>query len=221
MRMRMHPVVVLLIVFGMVGCGSSSAPAAPTAGTVSSPTPPSVTSISPIVGSTGGATQVKITGAGLGATVTFGGVAVSGRFDSRYPGALMLLWTPPHAAGSVDVVVSGQTGQSVTLTSAFTYASPDTFDFNGSWAGFGGNGQDNLIRFTIQDNMLLGVSCDSISSAPGTTVTFSPPRSVTTSAFSVDSDGIRFMGHIVSPTSATGIIRVGECASDAWYAEKS
>jgi hypothetical protein len=51
-------------------------------------------------------------------------------------------------------------------------------------------------------------------------VTFSPPRSVTNSAFSVDDGDIRFSGRIVSATSATGIIRVGECASDAWYAEK-
>src|SRR5205809_654633 len=145
----MRGAVLLLFACGTIGCGASPTPAAPTA---KAPTPvaaATVTSITPTLGSTGGATQVKITGAVLGATVTFGGAAVSGRFDSRYPGALMLLWTPAHAGGTVDVIVSGQNGHSVTLPNGFTYAPPQTFDFNGAWSGFGGTGQDNLIRFTI------------------------------------------------------------------------
>ena len=133
----------------------------------------------------------------------------------------MILYTPAHAAGTVDVIVSGQNGQSVTLTGAYTYAPPHTFDFNGDWLGFGNNGQDSPIRFAIQNNMLISVSCQSATSAPDATVAFSPPRPVTNSEFSFAGDGgVRFSGRIVSPSSATGTIKLGECESDAWYASK-
>src|SRR5882724_7235266 len=145
----------LVLAHGISACGSSSTPTAPTPTTPTSVTPgtttlgtASVTSLSPSLGSTDGATEVTIKGAGLGATVTFGGVAVQGRFDSRFPNGLMLVYTPPHAAGTVDVVVTSMSGQPLTVPGAFTYAPPQTFDFNGSWAGFGNNGQDNQILFT-------------------------------------------------------------------------
>src|SRR5712671_5205173 len=118
--------------------GSPSIPTNPSAGVPVAPPPPSVTSISPTVGSTGGATWVTIAGVGLGSAVAFGGTTVTGTFDGRYPGALMFLATPAHAAGIVDVVVTAN-GRSVTMSSAFRYASPDAFDFNGSWSGFGWN----------------------------------------------------------------------------------
>lgn len=215
-------IVLLLITHGMAACGPSVTPAAPTPAAPATPAAPeiSVTSISPTLGSTGGATQVTIAGAGLGTTVTFGGATVKGTFDGRHPGALMFLATPAHAAGTVDVVVSGQNGQSLTLINAFTYASPSTFDFNGTWSGFGWNGQDNPIRFTIQNDTLLSASCDSLSSDPGATLTFSPPLPVMNREFSFDGNGVRFSGRMVSPTMATGTIRLGECASLAWYAEK-
>jgi IPT/TIG domain-containing protein len=220
-RMRISVAIgLLVVVHATASCASPPAPSAPTGpATPAAPAPaPTVTSLSPTLGSTGGATEVKILGAALGARVLFGGVAVDGRFDSRYPGALMLLDTPPHATGTVDVVVSGRDGSSVTLAGAFTYAPPQSFDFNGRWSGFGRNGQDNLIRFTIQDNQLLGVSCDSLTAAPDAVITFSPPRAAIDGAFSVAGDGIAFTGRIVSPSAAAGTIRLGECASDGWYA---
>ena len=213
--------VLLLVAQGMVACSSSpaSSPATPTPTAVTSTPAPSVTSISPIVGSTGGATQVKITGAGLGTTVAFGGATVTGTFDSRYPGAVMFLGTPAHSAGIVDVVLTAN-GRSVTMPNAFTYASPDTFDFNGTWSGYGWNGQDNPIRFTIRDNGLLVVSCDGIATPAAATVTFSPPIPITHSEFSFDGNGVRFSGRIVSPNTPSGTIRLGECESNGWYAEK-
>jgi hypothetical protein len=218
-------VVVAVLALHGAGCSSASTPSAPTPTVVTPATPTvgtaSVTSLSPNLGSTGGATEVKIVGAGLGATVTFGGVAVQGRFDSRSPNGLMLVYTPPHAAGTVDVVVSSLIGLPVTLIGAYTYASPQTFDFNGSWAGFGNNGQDSQILFTIQNNTLLSAACDDSPGYPGRTLSFSPPLPVTNSEFSyVGSNGAIFSGRIVSPTAATGVIRLGLCASDAWYAAK-
>lgn len=99
-------------------------------------------------------------GTALSTAVSFGGAVVQGRFDSRDPGAQMTLYTPAHASGSVDVVVSGQSGESVLLTDAFTYASPETFNFNGDWSGWGDNGQDRPILFTIQNNLLLAATCE-------------------------------------------------------------
>lgn len=214
--MRMSNAVVLLVLaLDLAGCGSSSMPVVSTvAPTVASP--PTVTSISPNIGSTGGAARLTITGANLGTAVTFGGATVQGRFDSRYPGAAMYVFTPAHAAGTVDVVVSGQGGQSVKLTDAYTYASPLTFDFNGNWSGFGNNGQDDLIVFTIRNDALLSVSC-----GPDETLTFSPPRPVTNGEFSfVGNDGVGFSGRIVAPSGATGTIKLGPCESNAWYATK-
>lgn len=168
-----------------------------------------------------GGTQVKITGEGLGRSVRFGNTTVLGRFDSRYPGALMLVFTPEHTAGIVSVAVTSLSGQTVATSQTFTYAAPDTFDFNGNWSGFGNNGQDNLIRFTIRDNLLLTASCDSLYvDQPGTDLSFTPPRPVTDGAFSFKDGGVVFTGRIVAPVMATGTIRLGECDSDGWYAQK-
>jgi IPT/TIG domain-containing protein len=214
---------IILVLFsgGIAGCSSSPPPTAPTPLPLARSVPLSVTSIAPTVGSTEGLTEVKITGAGLGATVLFGGVAVNGRTDFRSPGAFVVFSTPAHAAGAVDVIVNGQNGESMTLTSAFTYVSPLMFDFNGTWSGFGRNGQDNLIRFTIENNRLLKVACSSITSDPDTIVTFEPTVPVIDGAFRFEDDHVSFSGQIVTPSSATGRIRLGPCASDGWYANRS
>jgi len=212
MRMMRLGSVLLPIVLGTTGCGSSS-----TSSSMVTPTVVpllSITSLSPSVGSTGGATQVRITGASLGTTVTFGGIPVQGRFFVGNP--TMYLSTPAHAAGTVDVVVSGQSSQSVTLTGAYTYASPLTFDFNGDWAGVGETDQDGLVSFALRDNLLLSVSC-----GPDVTLIFSPPRPATNGEFSfVRDDGVAFSGRIVGFSDATGTIKLGSCESNAWRARK-
>ena len=71
-----------------------------------------------------GGTEVKITGEGLGRSVKFGDTTVLGRFDSRYPGALMLVFTPEHTAGIVSVAVTSLSGQTVATSQTFTYAAP-------------------------------------------------------------------------------------------------
>src|SRR5438045_2873850 len=124
MRMWLR-VVLPLIALGTAGCGSSSMPGSTVGPTIVAA--PSVASISPQIGSTGGSTGVKIEGTNLGTIVTFDGVPVQGRYFSGNP--TLYLATPPHAAGMVDVVVIGQGGRPVTLTAAYTYASPLTFDF--------------------------------------------------------------------------------------------
>jgi hypothetical protein len=206
-------IILLLVGQGTGGCVDDSGlalvtPAAPTV-----VAPLSVTSISPIIGSTGGATGVKIEGASLGTTVTFDGVSVQGKFFSGNP--TMYLSTPAHTAGSVDVVVSGRGGASVILRDAFTYASPLTFDFNADWVNFGQSDQEGDFSFTIRNNLLLNVSC-----GPGvTTVTFSPPRPVTNGEFFfVGDDNVAFSGRIVAASEATGTIKLGRCESNGWRA---
>jgi IPT/TIG domain len=211
MRMRVG-IVPALIAQIAAGCGSSAMPASAVAPTVAAT--PSVTSILPNVGSISGATAVKIAGTNLGTTVTFGGASVQGRFFAGNP--TMYISAPAHAAGTVDVVVSGQGGQSVKLTDAYTYVSPMAFDFNGEWASYGENDQDGLIFFTIRDNLLRSVSC-----GPDVTLTFSPPRPVTNGEFSfVRDDGVGFSGRIVAVSDATGTIKLGSCESNAWHGRK-
>ena len=123
MRMRLG-IVLLLIAQVAAGCDSSAMPPSTAAPTVVAA--PSVTSMLPNVGSISGATSVKIAGTNLGTTVTFAGIPVQGRLFAGNPSS-----APAHAAGTVDVVVSGQGGQLVKLTDAYTYVSPQTFDFDG------------------------------------------------------------------------------------------
>lgn len=205
--------VFLLIVQGMAACGPSSmasSTAAPTTIIVA----PSVTSISPHVGSIGGATLVNIDGTNLGTTATFGGIPVQGKFFSGNP--TMYLFAPAHAAGTVDVVVTGRVGEVVKLTDAYTYVSPLTFDFNGAWVSYGETDQDDLITFTIRDGFLLSVSCD-----PDVTLTFAPPVPVTNGEFSfTGGDAVSFSGRIVGAGDATGTIKLGSCESTAWHGRK-
>jgi hypothetical protein len=199
------------------GCGASSI-GAPSVVTPATRTSAAVRSVSPNLGSTGGATLVRIVGDGLGTSVTFGGVTVTGFVDNL---GFLWVYTPAHEAGAVDVVVSTPGGQPVTATRGFTYASWPTVDVNGSWSGYGNNGQDSEILFTIRDNTVLNAKCDDLPGYPGRAIAFSPPLPVTNDEFSfVGGDGAVFSGRIVSSTQATGIIRLGPCASDYWSAEK-
>jgi hypothetical protein len=185
---------------------------------------PTLASVLPELGSTGGATDVAISGTDLPKSVTFGGVVVEGHFDSLHGSTRLHLRTPVHEAGSVDVVVHGSGGEVVTLADAFTYAPPETFDFNGDWLGWGNTSLDVPMHFTIQHNELLRATCES-HSIPGVdadaTVTFSPPRPVTNGEFSFTDDaGVVLSGRILSATTATGVVRLGICSNDEWYAGK-
>ncbi|MFK4791795.1 IPT/TIG domain-containing protein [Microbacterium sp. ZW T5_56] len=84
---------------------------------------PVATSISPNTGPTAGGTPVTITGSNLdGATeVLFGGVPAT--ITSNTPTTVNVT-TPPHAAGSVPVIVTTPGGTSASLI--FTYIAPPT-----------------------------------------------------------------------------------------------
>ncbi len=189
-------------------------PSAPSRNTTSTPTP-TVTAISPDIGTASGGTPIKITGAGLrpGVTVTFDGATVPARFDSRYTDRIFL-YTPAHAAGTVDVVVTNTGGQPGRLAAGYTFASPQSFDFNGTWAGYPIDGSDYLLRFTILQNELLSVSCDS------STIAFSDPVVITNGEFSFSRDGATMSGRIASGYQAVGTINVPPCNAPLWVAER-
>ncbi len=84
---------------------------------------PVITSLTPTSGGTGGTTYVTITGANfLGTTsVTFGGTAAT--FFSVVSATTLTVYTPAHAAGTVDVRITNAAGTSVDAGTAddFTY----------------------------------------------------------------------------------------------------
>lgn len=83
---------------------------------------PLITSISPTEGLISGGTEVVISGTGFdpAAVVKFGGVTAT-----RVPHASMLIvTTPPHAAGRVDVEVTNPDGSKGVLGNAYLYKGP-------------------------------------------------------------------------------------------------
>ncbi|HSC29374.1 MAG TPA: IPT/TIG domain-containing protein [Vicinamibacterales bacterium] len=175
-------------------------------------------SISPSIGSTGGATPVVITGTGFqragyqsGVLVTLGDAVISPLYANS-----TTIWAevPAHAPGQVDVVVTNWDGQTGRLSGAYTFALPESFDFNGNWQSDDHDGPP--VRFTIQNDGLASVGCGT-----ATTRTFSPPIPVSNGEFSFSGDdGVAFSGRIVSPSIARGTISMAPCIPMTWYAAK-
>jgi large repetitive protein len=175
---------------------------------------PSVQAISPTLGVTTGGTSVEILGDGFhfGTSVTLDGV----RLRSFLVGANRLdVTTPAHAPGVVDIVVVNPEGEA-RLPRAFTYAAPDTFDFNGTWKGQADGPPDSVIdiSFTISGNRLIDISCGSV------TVTLSPAPSVRGGEFSFTGEGgLALTGRMLSPSTATGEIRASPCGP-SWFGKR-
>ena len=209
----------LLVMFG-VTCGSQ--PAVPTP----LPVPqaqPVITSVSPDLATTSGGANIVINGIGFsaGATVTLGGVT-AGKFVivDPSPTLIQIFQVTPHAAGTVDVVVTnpGPGGLTGRLAGGFEYALPESMDFNGTWEGAANNGTEDgaLMRFTIQNGALVDLSC-------GTSglVTLPVPAAVSGGAFDfLGSNGSAISGRIVSPSQATGTISIAPCVVTTWFAFK-
>src|SRR5262245_24327802 len=123
--------------------------------------PPVITELLPAIGSTGGGTPMLIRGKGVTSAVkvTVGGI--ESPFEGNWPEDDLIVSTPAHAAGPVEVIVSDPWGQ--TAGTVFTYASPATFDLGGDWQGSVevGVGPDWGARLllTIRDNVVTGFSC--------------------------------------------------------------
>jgi hypothetical protein len=167
--------------------------------------------MTPQPGSTAGGSSVTIESVGVqsGARVSIGGLAMAATF---FAGTLYLI-TPPHAAGTVDVVVTNPDGTSSSLPGGYTYAPPATFDFNGVWEA---GAHETPIRFTIRDNTLVSLSCGGAEADLAR-----PLPAVTDGEFRVaKSDSLIATGRIVSASAATGRIDLGPCPGVEWYAVK-
>jgi len=225
---RRTSLVVLVLVQGIAaGCGAHPQqnpfvdPLAPSP-ILPSPIPApatglAVTAISPLVGSTGGSSQLRIVGTGFrsGATVSFDGVRVTTRFDGRLLNT-MFLESPAHAAGTVDLTVTNPDGTQALLPRAFRYVSPDSFDFNGSWQAYSFDGSDRVLDFTIESNTLVQATCWG---AGGEKVPLSIPSapSVAHGEFAfAGTDGTSMSGRMVAESEAVGTMNLAPCANMAW-----
>lgn len=212
-------IILPLFSVAVAGCQdgrSSSVPSAPTSIPRPGPQPtgqPTVTAITPNIGSTRGEAWGTITGTQFqsGATVTLGsGGGVAGA--TVMSNGTIVFATSASAAGRVDVTVTNPNGLSSSLAGAYTFAPPETFDFNGDWMAYQGDGPP-VMQFTIRDNMLVRVSCD------GAALTLLSGSPVHNGEFSFrGDDGAAVSGRIVSPANAVG---TGPCNGFTWYASKS
>lgn len=174
---------------------------------------PTVTVVSPNIGSTEGGTAVTISGTDFHSalTVTFGGVDIK---PFVYQGSIYVT-APPHDPGPVDVVVTNPGAESYTLARAYTYAPPESFDFNGTWDGDAGSHWEFPLQFTIEKNLVTSVRCG------GSDVfTFGTPPEVRNGAFTFAVQGGTMTGNIVSPGRARGSINLGACGHVPWNAAK-
>ena len=119
---------------------------------------------------------------------------------------------PAHAAGPVDVVVTNADGQKHRIPGGYAYAPSEAFDFNGVWKGFGWE-IGTPITLTIQNNVLVSVTCGSASNH-----TFSPAPVVSHGQFSVNGADGSMTGQIWSPIEAQGTIDIPGCpAAWGWF----
>ena len=133
--------------------------------------------------------------------------------------ATIVFWTTAHSAGTVDVVVTNPGDLFTRLTGAYTFAPPDSFDFNGEWVAYAGSEFETQMRFTIRNDTLVSVSC-----GESAVLTFSPPPAVHNGDFSfVGDDGLAISGTLVSPVNAVGTINLPDvtaCRAARWWADK-
>ena len=225
-RARLPLLIALLMSSTAVGCGD---PASPTAPSVSQPSQPSqpgeqpgglqpvVRTISPNAASTAGGSWGTIAGSEFqrGATVTLGKNVLRSVWvqDSE---TILFGADDPHAAGTVDVIVTNPGGHAARLIAGFTYAPPESFDFNGDWIAHAGPDYEIDMRFTIRNNELVSFSC-------GTSETFTPlaPTSVHSGEFSLHGDaGLVISGKVVSSVNAVGTIDIPACSAASWWADR-
>jgi hypothetical protein len=145
--MTRHFIVAIVLGLAAISCACGDSPSpmqTPTAPTPAGP-PPALTvrGMTPSSGPTMGGDFVRIDGAQFqtGATVMIDGIAAPVRSLTN---AVISARTPPHAVGTVDVVVMNPDGQSAMLKGAYTYSS--TFALNAAPSAVAG-GDELTVSF--------------------------------------------------------------------------
>jgi len=206
----------LMAVFAMSCGGDARWPTAPSAA------PPTILAVSPNRGSTGGGTNVAITGSGFqsGAMVRLGREWQIAQVLSN---TMILLTTTPHDPGTVEIVVTNRDGQAARLGDGYSYAPAQSFDFNGTWVGVALAPSDHFgpprhsaidVRFTIEGNVLTSFTCG------GGPLAFSSQPVVSDGAFTHVVDGGAVTGRLVGEGIAVGAIDTDRCPATRWTAER-
>ena len=218
----------MLLALTTAACGGSpSSPSVPSsmpAPSVVTPAPsptgpqPTIAAVSPNVVTTAG-TWGTITGSQFepGATVTIANVAV---FSTVRDSTTIQFSTGAHAAGSVDITVSNPGGHTATLASGYTFTAPDAFDADGDWIAHadGSNHYLTDMRFTIQNNALISLSCGSEAAPVTTPITLTVQKG----GFSFSGvDGLSMSGKLDSMTTSEGRVNAPGCGDGLWWADKS
>lgn len=208
---------ILLAAALAAGCrgGSPAGPAAvPGAGQPAASV--AIAAVAPVTGSTTGSTPLTLTGSGFqtGASVAIDGLSV--RAAVADGGSVLRFSAPPHAVGSVTIVVTNPDGGEARIAGAYAYAPAETFDFNGEWSGGAGAAFDTALLFTVRGGVLVSVRCGSSS-----TISYDPAPAVHDGEFSiVTADGRGISGRIVSAADAVGTIDIAPCRAMNWMAKR-
>jgi hypothetical protein len=140
---------------------------------------PTLTSVSASLGPARGGRHIKLTGTNFAAAanfvpqVTFGGVPAAVDVHTWWPTHIDDVTVPPHAAGTVDIVVTNGDGQSATLPAAYTYAdvTPPVVTALSQWAGPSAGGQYVMVQL----GDVIGTSPDvRFGDTPATVVSVGP-----------------------------------------------
>ena len=168
------------------------------------PSRPTVTAMAPHVGSTRGGAWATITGVDFqpGAKVRLG----DPRYRLERDSTTIAIWTAAHSAGTVDVIVTNPSGLSTRLTGAYTFAPPESFDFNGEWVAHAGSEYETDMRFTIRND----IACQRLMRRVRRNRLASASRPQRRLLFLGD-DGLAISGTQVSPINAVGTINVPAC----------
>lgn len=178
------------------------------------PPPPAVTGLTPSIGSTGGGTGVQVFGSGFqpGIIASIDGVAQQTFYGTN---SAIIMMTTPHAPGPVDIQVTNPDGSKAVLAGKYTFALPQSFDMNGTWVAYPDGSEEELFRFTVQNNALLSITCRA--SAP---IVFPAPPQVANGEFSFSDTIGTLTGRIVAAAQVNGTINIAGCGSGVWYASK-
>jgi hypothetical protein len=129
-------------------------------------------------------------------------------------------------AGPAELVVTNPDGQLERLDQGFTYASPQSFDFNGTWEGKAlahpeapasiPRHSDMEVYVSTKNNTVTGVTCGE------SDLVFSTPPVVTQGTFTfAAADGVvAISGRIVSDRHAIGTVDTLACPGTRWSAVK-
>ena len=180
---------------------------------------PLILSVSPTVGTIEAGGTISVHGAGFqpGSIVKLDETALRSYYYEP-GGSVLRAQVPAHGPGRVDVVVINPDGQSARVTGGYRYAAPGTLDFSGEWNGIADDRRDNhsstAVRFTIERNRVVSVSCNS------QLMLLSPAPVIIADRFSFSADNhLLISGRFQSAGEALGTIDVPPCGA-GWGAHR-